>query len=190
MSMNVRITTEDANTLALTQTGRSRAAAETATDSAKMENLVTVRFQKINQAITHFAFPITIINSIFTPERTDLITGASVGGTFGILIITILLMTLICVYFVHLRRSKGTDKNDAPSRKRQLKHEISLPYIVENKRFSDTLPNTRGPKILVLNATTPDSNEMNKSLAIYNSLFDSEEVTDVNSYSNGETSPA
>ena len=98
-------------------------------------------------------------------------------------------MTLICVYITHLRRSKGTDTNATPSKKRQLKHEISLPYIVENKSFSDTLPNTRGPKILVLNATTPDGERTNKTLQVYNSLFDSEEVTDVNSYSNGETIP-
>ena len=102
-------------------------------------------------------------------------------------------MTLIiCVYLAHLRRSKpGTDANAAtPSKKRQLAHKISLPYVVENKSFSDTLPNTRGPKILVLNATTPDNDRtMNKSLQIYNSLFDSEEVTDMNSYSNGETIP-
>ena len=103
-----------------------------------------------------------------------------------------MILIIICVYFVHLRRSKqGTDANAAtPSKKRQLRHEISLPYIVENKSFSDTLPNTHGPKILVLNATTPDNDRaMNKSLQIYNSLFDSEEVTDVNSYSNRETIP-
>jgi hypothetical protein len=85
----------------------------------------------------------------------------------------------------------GTAAKATPSKKRQLAHEISLPYIVENKRFSNTLPSTRGPKILVLNATTPDSDStMNRSLQIYNSLFDSEEVTDMNSYSNGETIPA
>ena len=100
----------------------------------------------------------------------------------------------MCVYLAHLRRSKpGTDANVAILLKKcQLAHEISLPYVVENKSFSDTLPNTRGPKILVLNATTPDNDRtMNKSLQIYNSLFDSEEVTDVNSYSNGasETIP-
>ncbi len=97
-------------------------------------------------------------------------------------------MTLICVYITYLRRSKGTDINITPSRK-HVKHEISLPYVVENKSFSDTLPNTRGPKILVLNATTLDNDRTNKNLEIYNSLFDSEEVTDMNSYSNGETIP-
>lgn len=70
-----------------------------------------------------------------------------------------------------------------------MKHEISLPYIVENKSFSNTLPSTRGPQILVLNATTPDHERTNKTLEVYNSLFDSEEVTDMNSYSNGDTIP-
>lgn len=197
--MNVRPIMEDANTAALTQMGHSYAAAEMATNWAKMENLVTVRFQKINKALnfTKIYLSYTSMDDNWfhvTIERADLITGAAVGGTLGILIITILLVTLICVYITHLRRAKGTDENDhhhySPSKKRQMKHEISLPYVVENKSFSNTLPNTRGPKILVLNATTPDNTDgTNKNLEVYNSLFDSEEVAEMNSYTNGDTIP-
>ena len=96
----------------------------------------------------------------------------------------ILLVTLICVYITYLRRSKGKDIHVIiPSRKR---HKISLPYVVENKSYSNTLPNTRGPKILVLNAPAPDVDKDRTNLEVYNSLF--EEVTDLNGYSNGEGS--
>ena len=82
-----------------------------------------------------------------------------------------------------LRRPKegaSIDIHIFPSKKREVEHtcEISMPYIAENKSCSDTLPNTRGPKILVLNAPTRE-NDASSSLKISNSLFDSQErVTD------------
>ena len=58
------------------------------------------------------------------------------------------------------------------SPKRQIKHEISLPYLVENKGFTDGNMSPRGPRILVLDAPTSDEDRTN--LEFYNSLFDAE----------------
>ena len=102
----------------------------------------------------------------------QLIIGAAVGGVVGTLVVIILLVTLItCVTYWYLRSNR---ENFGAGRR--LKHEISMPYLV-NRGYCDSdeqhdtgTLSTRGPKILILNAPPPNEDKTN--LHIYNHLFD------------------
>ena len=111
-------------------------------------------------------------------------TGAAVGGTFvGIVIVVIVVLLMITIYVIYLRRMKRGNLKMSPPGRRQLQHEISLPYLVENKGYCSAVGSPRGPQILVLNAPAP-ADEDRTNLEIYNSLFD-EEGTIFSNYDNG-----
>lgn len=116
------------------------------------------------------------------------ITGPAVGATLAVvLVVVVVLFGVILMYvYIHLRRSKVFKITSPKSGKRQLKHEISLPYLVENKGYSDADGSSRGPRILVLNAPIP-VDEDRTNLEIYNSLFD-EEGTSLSNHDN-DTAP-
>ena len=105
-------------------------------------------------------------------EIKDSSAGAAAGAAVTVLVVVIVIMSAITLSLFFLRRSKKSLSVtlQSPVQKRKIKHTISLPYLVENNGYKEGNTSPRGPRILVLNAPTPDGDGTN--LEFYNSLFE------------------